>query len=144
MNVIKCCLCVRAQSCPTPCYSMDCNPPDSSVHGISQARILQRVTISSSRGSSPPTVSFSRAGEFFTTSATREARYLCYYLFTVSLGLPGGASQETQVRGFDPWVGKIPWRRAWQPTPVFLSEKSHGQRGLPGYSPWDRKKVGHD
>ena len=31
---------------------------------------------------------------------------------------------------FDPWVGKIPWRRAWQPTPVFLPRKSHGQRNL--------------
>ena len=29
--------------------------------------------------------------------------------------------------GFDPWVGKIPWRRAWQPTPVFLPGESHGQ-----------------
>ena len=29
---------------------------------------------------------------------------------------------------FDPWVRKIPWRRKWQPTPVFLSGKSHGQR----------------
>ena len=35
--------------------------------------------------------------------------------------------------GFDPWVGKIPWRRKWQPTPVFLPEKSHGQRSLVGY-----------
>ena len=38
--------------------------------------------------------------------------------------------------GFDPWVGKIPWRRHWQPTPVFLPWKSHGQRSLAGYSPW--------
>ena len=37
---------------------------------------------------------------------------------------------------FDPWVGKIPWRRAWQPTPVFLPGESHGQRSLVGYSPW--------
>ena len=37
---------------------------------------------------------------------------------------------------FDPWVGKIPWRRAWQPTPVFLSGESCGQRSLVGYSPW--------
>ena len=36
---------------------------------------------------------------------------------------------------FDPWLGKIPWRRALQPTPVFLSRKSYGQRGLVGYSP---------
>ena len=35
----------------------------------------------------------------------------------------------------DPWVGKIPWRRAWQPTPVFLPGESHGQRSLVGYSP---------
>ena len=38
-------------------------------------------------------------------------------------------------RRFDPWVRKIPWRRAWQPTPVFLPEESHGQRSLVGYSP---------
>ena len=38
--------------------------------------------------------------------------------------------------GFDPWVGKIPWRRKWQPTPVFLPGESHGQRSLVGYSPW--------
>ena len=37
-------------------------------------------------------------------------------------------------RGFDPWVGKIPWRRAWQPTPAFLPGESHRQRSLAGYS----------
>ena len=37
--------------------------------------------------------------------------------------------------GFHPWAGKIPWRRAWQPTPVFLPGESHGQRNLEGYSP---------
>ena len=37
-------------------------------------------------------------------------------------------------RGFEPWVGKIPWRRAWQPTPVFLPGESHGQRSLAGCS----------
>ena len=36
---------------------------------------------------------------------------------------------------FDPWVGKIPWRRKWQPTSEFLPEKSHGQRSLVSYSP---------
>ena len=41
---------------------------------------------------------------------------------------------------FDPWVWKIPWRRAWQPTPVFLPEKPHGQRRLAGYSPWGHKE----
>ena len=39
---------------------------------------------------------------------------------------------------FDPWVGKIPWKRKWQPTTVFLPGESHGQGSLVGYSPWDR------
>ena len=41
---------------------------------------------------------------------------------------------------FDPWFGKIPWRRKWQPTPVFLPGKSHGPRSLVGYSPWGHKE----
>ena len=40
--------------------------------------------------------------------------------------------------GFYPWVGKIPWRRAWQPIPIFLPGKSHEQRSLAGYSPQGR------
>ena len=42
---------------------------------------------------------------------------------------------------FDPWVGKIPWRRAWQPTSVFLPGESHGQRNIGGYSPWGHKEL---
>ena len=41
---------------------------------------------------------------------------------------------------FNPWVGKIPWRRKWQPTPVFLPRKSHGERSLVGSNPWDHKE----
>ena len=43
--------------------------------------------------------------------------------------------QTRKKNGFNPWVGKIPWSRKWQPTPVFLSGKSLGQRRLEGYSP---------
>ena len=43
--------------------------------------------------------------------------------------------------GFNPWVRKICSRRKWQPTPVFLSGESHGQRRLEGYSPWGRKEL---
>ena len=42
---------------------------------------------------------------------------------------------------FDLWVGKIPWRRAWQPTPVFLPGESHKQRSLVGYRPWGHKEL---
>ena len=52
--------------------------------------------------------------------------------------------QEMHMRhGFEPWVEKIAWRRKWQPTPVFLPGKSHGQRSLAGYSPWGHR-VRHD
>ena len=41
---------------------------------------------------------------------------------------------------FDPWLGKIPWRRKWQPTPVLLPGESHGGRSLVGYIPWGHKQ----
>ena len=64
-------------------------------------------------------------------------------------GLPGdsvtknpAAVQESRRHGFDPWVRKIPWRRAWQPTPVFLSAESREQRRLKVYGPWGGKVSG--
>ena len=64
------------------------------------------------------------------------------------MGFPGGLSGKEptcQCRrhkrpGFDPWVGKIPWRRAWQPTPVFVPGESKERRWLAGYSPWGHKE----
>ena len=74
-------------------------------------------------------------------------------LVSHKMGFPGGASGKKKNKnknkkpscqcrkykrhGFDPWVRKIPWRRAWQPTPVSLPGESHGQRSLAGYSPWE-------
>ena len=68
------------------------------------------------------------------------------------MGFPGGAvvknplanAGDTRDAGSFPRSGRIPWRRKWQPTPVFLPGQSHGQRSLVGYSPWGRHKVGHD
>ena len=45
------------------------------------------------------------------------------------------------MQEIEPWLGKIPWRRGWQSTPVFLPGKSHGPRNLVGYSPWGRKEL---
>ena len=61
------------------------------------------------------------------------------------MGFPGGSdgkASRLQCRRpeFNPWVGKILWRRKWQPTPVLLPGKSHGQRSLVDYSPYDRKE----
>ena len=59
---------------------------------------------------------------------------------------PGGSyGKESACQGrrpgFDPWVRNIPWRWAWQPTPVFLPGESHGQRSLAGYRPWGHKEL---
>ena len=64
-----------------------------------------------------------------------------YFACTI-LGFPEASDDEESAcsagdmrHGFDPWVGKILRRRAWQPTPIFLSGESHGQRNLAGCSP---------
>ena len=56
-----------------------------------------------------------------------------------------GEESACQCRrcGLDRWVGKIPWRRKWQPTPVFLPGGSLGQRSLEGHSPQGCKRVGY-
>ena len=61
------------------------------------------------------------------------------------LGFPGGSDGKVSAQGwrpgFNPWVGKIPWRRKWQPTPVFLPGKFHRWRSLVGYSPWGHEEL---
>ena len=59
------------------------------------------------------------------------------------LWLTESACQCRRCR-FDPWARKVLWRRNWQPTPVFLPGKSHGQRNLVSYSPWGCRSIGHD
>ena len=51
---------------------------------------------------------------------------------------------QNRRRELNLWVRKIAWIRKWQPTPVFLPGKSHGQRSLTGYRPWSCKSVTHD
>ena len=70
----------------------------------------------------------------------------------LSTCFPSGASSKEfscqsrrhKRHKFNPWFRKIPWRRAWQPTPVFLCGEAHGQRSLMDFSPWDWKRVGHN
>ena len=69
----------------------------------------------------------------------RKRKQTFYRLGGEHKGLPGRHSDketafQRRSRGFDPRIGKIPWRRKCQPTPVFLPGKSHGQRSLVGYS----------
>ena len=59
------------------------------------------------------------------------SKFLCVYAYT---------RRRCKRYRFDPWVRKIHWRRAWQPTPVFLPGYFHGQRNLVGYSPCNHKE----
>ena len=58
-------------------------------------------------------------------------------LFMNCTGFLGGG--RCKRHGFDSWIRKISWRRAWHPTPIFLPGESHGQRSLVGYSPWGHR-----
>ena len=123
-----------AQSCPTLCDPVDCSLPGSSVHGILQARILEWVAISFSRGSSwlrDQTQVSHIAGRCFTLWITKEAP-------TSDSGLKNSlAVQDTRVW---PLVWEDPRSREWQPTPVFFPGILHGQRSLVGCSPCSYKE----
>ena len=78
--------------------------------------------------------------------STINCRTVFQICITVLLGFPGDSHGKESAcnagnlglisgSGKNPWVGKIPWRRKWQPTPVFLPGESHGKRSLVGYSP---------
>ena len=77
---------------------------------------------------------------------------LCLYnldlvIFTWASLVGGSVAKnlcQCSRRRFDLWAGKIPWRRKWQPTPIFLPEKSHRQRSLVCYSPWGHKRAGYN
>ena len=120
-------MCVKSlQSCPTLCNPMDRSPQGSSVRGILQARKLERVAKPSSRGSSQPRdrthVSYV---SYLPLVPGKPAYLLCstlpWWLRQLSVCL------QCRRPGFNPWVGKILWRRKWQPTPVRLLGKSHGK-----------------
>ena len=59
-----------------------------------------------------------------------------------SVGKSSPANVGDTRHGFSSWVGEIPWRKKWQPTPVSLPGKCHGQRSLAGCSPWPHRESG--
>ena len=121
-----------AQSYPTLCIHMDCSLPGSSVHGIFQARVLQWLTISFSRGSSWPrdgTQVSHIAGKCFTIWVIREA--------------PDGKESSCNTRDQDsiPGLGRSPGGGHGNPLQYSCPEKPHGQRNLVGYSSWGLKEL---
>ena len=79
--------------------------------------------------------------------APQNPKLLSIWAFQVAQmvkNLHANAEDRDLIPGFDPWVRKIPRRRAWQPTVVLLPGESHGQKSGGLYSPWGRQRVGHD
>ena len=82
---------------------------------------------------------------------TEEGKTIQKYLKSMSMlvasqvmlvvkNLPGSAG-DVRDAGWIPGLGRFPWRRKWQPTPVFLPRESNGQRSLTGYNPYGCKEL---
>ena len=139
---------------------MDCSLPGSSVHGIFQARVLEWVAVAFSSLTLLANKKSLVQSPWEHTCGHREAateispplptvnlfllNFSCSSLLTSFPGSAGGKEPTCQFRskrrGFAPWAGKIPWRRAWQPTTVLLPGEFHGQRSLVGDSSWHHKE----
>ena len=117
------------QSCPTLSDSMDCSPPGSSIHGIFQARVLEWGAIALDLSNYTIVSSW-----YFLLSHThqtwrkRDHKPRNADMYRLKRDFPGGSAvkhlpamwETCRRHGFKPWVTKIPWRRKWQPTPLFL------------------------
>ena len=135
-----------------------CNTPGSSVHRILQVRILEWVAISFSYLFLPFINQFQFSSILLLSELDQTLHHTIQPCFRhthhkwVAQATPGSTSGKEPTcqsrrhkrHGLIPWVGKIPWRRKWQPTPVFLPGKSRGKKSLVDYSPRGCKRVGDD
>ena len=147
--------CSVAQAFQTLCNPMDCELSDSSLHGISQTRILEWVAMPSSRGSSRPRewihvscISCDTAG-FLTAESPGKpclhhtvVQYSCLEnpmdWGTWWAAVHGVAGSQTWLSNFTLSFHFMHWRRKWQPTPVFLPGESQGWQSLLGCLLWGR------
>ena len=135
MLKILCVVVAESLSCVQLCDPINCRSPRSSVHGISQARILEWVAISFSRGSSRPRdwncvscIGWLQALSAYTGRhwAIRKILILCTL------------KKEDDLFGYRDWERSYTF--IWE-FPLTLPGKSHGQRSLVGRSPWGRKEL---
>ena len=84
------------------------------------------------------------SGQFQKANFGQQLAFFKFMTLKLKMDYSGGVSckestcqcRRCKLLAFDPWVGKIPWSRKWQPTPIFLPGKFHRQRRLVSYSPW--------
>ena len=138
------------QSCPTLCSPMNlstprppCPSPSPGLHSNSRpsSQWCHPATSSSVIPFSSRPQYLPASGSFPMSQLFIKTRHKITVDFETQMDFPDFTSGKEPTcqcgrhrkHGFDPWVGKIPWRRAWQLTPVFLPGESHGQRSLAGY-----------
>ena len=152
-----------AQLCPTVCSPIACSPQAPLSMEFSRQEYWSGLPFSFSRGSSwlrDQTQISCTAGRRFTVWDTWKARdsgiqyinsnvlldYTAFEIIIIYKAFPGGSDgQESACNAEEPGLiaglGKMPWRRVWQSTPVLLPGKSHGRRSLVGCSPWGREEL---
>ena len=148
-------------ACPPLCHPMDCSPPGSSVHGIFQARILEWVAISSSRGSSRPrdrnniSCVSCTGKQIFYHCTTWVEKVMAPHSSTLAWKIPW-VEEPGRLQSMGLWrVGHnwatslslftfMHWRRKWQPTPVFLPGEFQGRGSLVGCRSMGSHRVGYD
>ena len=149
------CLGWVAQSCLTLCNPVDCCPPPLSM-GFSRQEYWSGLPCPPPGDLPNPGIE-PRSPAMQADSFPSEPPGKPFMLLNIPLndlgvvgaafsrGFPGGSVVKNlpakQEHVLDPRVGEISWRRKWKPTPVFLPGKSHRQRSLVGYTPWDGKEL---
>ena len=146
------------QLCLTPCDPIDGSPPGSPVPGILQARTLGWVAISFSNAwkwkvkvkllscvwlfATPWTAAYQASPSMGVSRQEYWKVHCLFRFYSLSSGKePACQGRRPKRCGFDPLVGKFPWRRARQPIPVLLFRENHGQRSLANYSPEGHKDL---
>ena len=130
-------------------------PCPQTFRGVSICRSISRFAARAGPGltfiNAPAPPRSSRPASLHLTHITQQAlqaQQKKWWGPKASKGFPGGSGSRVCLQcgrpEFDPWLRKIPWRRARQPTPAFLSGEAHGQRSLAGYSPWGSKESDMD
>ena len=125
---------------------INCSPPGSPVHGDCSGKNTGVCSLSLLQGNFPTQelnqgLLHCKQIHYPLSYQKSPYMYVCMYVYIMKFFPAGSSGKESACqsrrfkrRRFNPWVRKIPWRRAWQPTPVFLPGESHGQRNLMGYS----------
>ena len=124
---------VQAQSYPTLWEPMNYRPPGSSVHRILQARILEWIAMSSSRGSFSP--------RDWTQVSCDSCLGRQIHSPLSHVGSPWVLLYRDPMPIFCMWIFSFSWRKKWQPIPVFLPREFHGQRNLSGCSSWGWEEL---